>query len=151
HRSPLAVAALAIGLYVCAPAAAFGPREAVDAGSVSLMEVAMLSDYVDQEIRVGGTIGAYGSMPRVWLGLMTGDPATPNGDRPATPGQPPEAAPPLLRFTESVLFELVGEGAQPLWELQGSRVTVTGILRQTAVGPGFPARLEVIDYQLEKR
>ena len=109
----------------------------------------MLSDYVDREIRVGGTVGAYGSMPRVWLGLMTGDGVADNDA--AAPETQSSTHPPLLRFAESILFELVGEGARPLWELQGSRVTVTGILRQTAIGPGFPARLEVIDYRLEKR
>lgn len=114
----------------------------------------MLSDYVDREIRVIGTLGAYGSMPRVWLGLRTGDQvAGEKAHAPGTPdGGPSATAEPLrLSFEDPVLFELTGEGAQALWDHQGSLVTVTGILRQTAIGPGFPARLEVTDYRLEKR
>ena len=40
-------------------------------------------------------------------------------------------------------YELVGERADPLWDLQQQRVTVRGRVVRTAAGPGFPAQLEV--------
>ncbi|MDE0449629.1 MAG: hypothetical protein OXH96_23410 [Spirochaetaceae bacterium] len=43
-------------------------------------------------------------------------------------------------------YELVGEQADPLWDLQQRRVTVNGYIVQPASGPGFPAQLEVASY-----
>ncbi len=43
-------------------------------------------------------------------------------------------------------YELVGERADPLWDLQQRRVTVNGYIVQPASGPGFPAQLEVASY-----
>ena len=45
-------------------------------------------------------------------------------------------------------YELVGEQAGPLWDLQQRRVTVRGRIVQQAAGPGFPAQLEVASYTL---
>ena len=45
-------------------------------------------------------------------------------------------------------YELVGEQADPLWNLQQRRVTVTGYLVQPASGPGFPAQLQVHSHTL---
>lgn len=40
-------------------------------------------------------------------------------------------------------YELVGERAGPLWDLQQRQVTVRGRVVREASGPGFPAQLEV--------
>ena len=40
-------------------------------------------------------------------------------------------------------YELVGERADPLWDLQQRQVTVRGRVVREAAGPGFPAQLEV--------
>lgn len=45
-------------------------------------------------------------------------------------------------------YELVGERADPLWDLQQRRVTVRGRVVQQALGPGFPAQLEVASYTI---
>ena len=45
-------------------------------------------------------------------------------------------------------YELVGERADPLWDLQQRRVIVQGRVVQPAIGPGFPAQLEVESYAL---
>ena len=45
-------------------------------------------------------------------------------------------------------YELVGELAAELWDLQQRRVRVRGEVVQQAYGPGFPARLEVDEYTL---
>ena len=45
-------------------------------------------------------------------------------------------------------FELVGERAGGLWDLQQRRVTVRGRVVREALGPGFPAQLEVVSYTL---
>lgn len=45
-------------------------------------------------------------------------------------------------------YELVGARAEPLWHLQQRPVTVRGRIVQQALGPGFPAQLEVDSYIL---
>ena len=45
-------------------------------------------------------------------------------------------------------YELVGERADPLWDLQQLQVTVRGRVVQEALGPGFPAQLEVESHNL---
>ena len=47
-------------------------------------------------------------------------------------------------------YELVGEHADPLWDLQQIQVTVRGRIVQQAAGPGFPAQLEVYSYTLAR-
>ena len=47
-------------------------------------------------------------------------------------------------------YELVGEQADPLWDLQQRQVTVRGRVVQEAVGPGFPAQLEVDSYTVAR-
>ena len=47
-------------------------------------------------------------------------------------------------------FELVGEQADPLWDLQQRKVTVSGRIVQQAAGPGFPAQLRVDSYTLAR-
>ena len=47
-------------------------------------------------------------------------------------------------------YELVGEQADPLWDLQQLRVTVRGRVVQEAAGPGFPAQLEVHSHTLAR-
>ena len=47
-------------------------------------------------------------------------------------------------------YELVGEQADPLWNLQQLHVTVRGRVVQQAAGPGFPAQLEVDSYTLTR-
>jgi len=48
-------------------------------------------------------------------------------------------------------YELVGEQADPLWDLQQRQVTVRGRIVQQALGPGFPAQLEVDSHVLAGR
>ena len=45
-------------------------------------------------------------------------------------------------------YELVGEHAEALRDLQQRYVTVSGRVVRSAVGPGFPAQLEVDSYTL---
>ena len=53
----------------------------------------------------------------------------------------------LVIVTDDVYYELVGELAEELRELQQRRVTVRGrIVRTASDGPGFPARLKVDKY-----
>ena len=47
-------------------------------------------------------------------------------------------------------YELVGERADPLWDLQQRQVTVRGRIVQQTPGPGFPAQLEVASYTLAR-
>ncbi len=47
-------------------------------------------------------------------------------------------------------YELVGEQADPLWDLQQLQLTVRGRVVQEASGPGFPAQLEVDSYTLAR-
>ena len=55
----------------------------------------------------------------------------------------------LVVVTEAgVEYELVGELAAELWDLQQRRVRVRGQVVQPAYGPGFPAQLEVDEYTL---
>ena len=44
-------------------------------------------------------------------------------------------------------YELVGERAEPLWDLQQLQVTVRGRVVREASGPGFPAQLEVDSFR----
>ena len=60
-------------------------------------------------------------------------------------GSDPHVA--LVVVTEAgTQYELVGERAGPLWDLQQRQVTVRGRIVQQALGPGFPAQLEVDSY-----
>ena len=54
----------------------------------------------------------------------------------------------LVLDTEEAYYQLVGEHADALWRLQGRQVTVRGRVVGRAHGPGFPARLEVDDFQV---
>ena len=47
-------------------------------------------------------------------------------------------------------YELVGERADPLWDLQQRQVTVRGRVVRQASGPGFPAQLQVDSYTLAR-
>ena len=49
----------------------------------------------------------------------------------------------LVIVTDTVAYELVGDHAEPLWDLQQRHVQVRGRVVSEAVGPGFPAQLEV--------
>ena len=92
-------------------------------------------------------------------------PAAPNGPAAAEPAAP--AADEMIAITGRLVvtgsdplvslvivtgaderYELVGEQAGPLWDLQQRRVTVTGYLVQPASGPGFPAQLQVHSHTL---
>lgn len=53
----------------------------------------------------------------------------------------------LVIVTDDVHYELVGEVAEDLWELQQRQVTVRGRIVRQALGPGFPARLAVDEYE----
>ena len=44
-------------------------------------------------------------------------------------------------------YELVGEPAEALWDVQQRRVTVRGRVVRPARGPGFPAQFEVDSYR----
>jgi hypothetical protein len=58
----------------------------------------------------------------------------------------------LVIFTNAnEQYELVGERADPLWDLQQQHLTVRGRVVRDAAGPGFPAQLEVNSYTLEPR
>jgi len=54
----------------------------------------------------------------------------------------------LVIVTDDVHYELVGEAANDLWELQQRQVTVHGRIVRQALGPGFPAQLAVGEYEL---
>ena len=54
----------------------------------------------------------------------------------------------LVLDTDKAYYQLVGEHAEELWRLQGRQVTVAGRVVRRALGPGFPARLEVDDFQV---
>ena len=57
----------------------------------------------------------------------------------------------LVIVTDDVHYELTGELAADLWELQQRQVTVRGrIVRATQTAPGFPARLAVEGYTVTK-
>ena len=57
----------------------------------------------------------------------------------------------LVIVTDDVHYELVGDLAADLWELQQRHVTVRGRIVQAALpAPGFPARLEVDAYTVTK-
>ena len=57
----------------------------------------------------------------------------------------------LVIVTDDVHYELVGELAADLWELQQRQVTVHGrIVRAALPAPGFPARLAVEAYTRTK-
>ena len=57
----------------------------------------------------------------------------------------------LVIVTDDVHYELVGDLAADLWELQQRQVTVRGQIVQAALpAPGFPARLEVDAYTVTK-
>lgn len=53
----------------------------------------------------------------------------------------------LVIVTDDVHYELVGEVAEDLWDLQQRQVTVRGRIVRPALGPGFPARLAVDGYE----
>lgn len=53
----------------------------------------------------------------------------------------------LVIVTDDVPYELVGEVAEELWKLQQRQVTVRGRIVRQALGPGFPARLAVGEYE----
>ena len=93
--------------------------------------------------------------------------ATPNGPAAAEPSAP--AADEMIAVTGRIVatgsdplvtlvivtaaderYELVGEQADPLWDLQQRRVTVRGRIVQPPSGPGFPAQLEVASYSLTR-
>lgn len=77
----------------------------------------------DEMIAVTGRVVATGSDPHVILVIVTG---------------------------ADEEYELVGEQADPLWNLQQRDVTVRGRVVQEAAGPGFPAQLEVASYALTR-
>ncbi len=77
----------------------------------------------DETIAVTGRIVATGSDPLVTLVIVT---------------------------AADEQYELVGERADPLWDLQQRRVTVRGRIVQPASGPGFPAQLEVVSHSLTR-
>ena len=77
----------------------------------------------DEMIAVTGRVVVTGSDPLVTLVLVTG---------------------------ANEQYELVGEQADPLWELQQRYVTVRGRVVQEAAGPGFPAQLEVASFALTR-
>ena len=52
----------------------------------------------------------------------------------------------LVIVTDDQAYELVGETSEGLWRLQQRRVTVSGHVVRQALGPGFPAQLEVEQY-----
>ena len=57
----------------------------------------------------------------------------------------------LVIVTDDVHYELVGELAADLWDLQQRQVTVRGrIVRAALPAPGFPARLDVDAYTVTK-
>ena len=78
---------------------------------------------VDEMIAVTGRVVVTGSDPLVTLVIVTG---------------------------ANEQYQLVGEQADPLWDLQQRRVTVNGYIVQPASGPGFPAQLEVASYALAR-
>ena len=56
----------------------------------------------------------------------------------------------LVLETDRGGYELVGDHAAELWSLQGRQITVRGRVVREARGPGFPARLEVNDFEISQ-
>ena len=56
----------------------------------------------------------------------------------------------LVLDTDTEHYQLVGEQVAELWGLQQRRIKVYGRVVRQALGPGFPAQLEVDDFQVVK-
>lgn len=75
---------------------------------------------LDNVVEVGGKVTVTGSAPHVMLVLVGAEKH----------------------------YELVGEHAAALWDLQQRRVTVRGRVVRQAHGPGFPAQLRVEEFSI---
>ena len=126
-RGAGAALALAAGVLLgCAsdadrPAAPEAPATAN--GAAAAEPASPAADEADEVIAVTGRVVVTGSDPLVTLVIVT---------------------------ETNEQYELVGERADPLWDLQQRRVTVRGRVVQAAHGPGFPAQLEVDSYALAR-
>ena len=126
-RAGAALALATVVLLACTACASdadqpAAPQAAAAANGPAAAEPA--APAAGEMIAVTGRIVVTGSDPLVTLGIVTG---------------------------ANEQYELVGERADPLWDLQQRRVTVTGYIVQTASGPGFPAQLEVASYTVVAR
>ena len=85
-----------------------------------LLGCATLPDSSDSGILVSGRVTATGSDPHVILVLDT----------------------------DTEYYQLVGDQAAELWNLQQRQVRVYGRVVRQALGPGFPAQLQVENFQV---
>ena len=120
-----AVLALAAGVLLACTSSADQPStpaaEAAEAAPKGPVEPA--TPEPDEMISITGRVVVTGSDPLVILVIVTG---------------------------ANEQYELVGEQADPLWDLQQLQLTVRGRVVQEASGPGFPAQLEVDSYTLAR-
>lgn len=124
-RAGAALALAAAVLLACAACASDADQPAAPNGPAAAGPAARepAAPAADEMIAVTGRVVVTGSDPLVTLVIVTG---------------------------ANEQYELVGERADPLWDLQQRRVTVTGYIVQPASGPGFPAQLEVASYALTR-
>ena len=120
----LAVLALAAGVLLACASDADRPAATAESNGTERPSAFEESDEPDPDaiIEVAGRVVATGSDPFVILVIVT---------------------------DANEQYELVGERADPLWDLQQQQVTVRGRVVREAAGPGFPAQLEVDSHTLD--
>ena len=116
-RQRMTGAALAAAVLAACASAAEQPAAAEAAGAPAggISDDAE-GDESEELITVTGRVVVTGSDPMVILVIVTG---------------------------ANERFELVGEQADPLWDVQQRQATVRGRVVRPAAGPGFPAQLAV--------
>jgi hypothetical protein len=105
---------------------------------------------VGDEVELVGVVSIYGSEPRTYVGLLVSwkeNPGfAPSESMTAGHGDPPESGAPE-RW--EVLFRVAGTLVDQLSAHQGEWVHIIGTITADAIGPGFPAVIEVDQWALE--
>ena len=116
--------AVMIGVMISPIAAGDRPERATGGGrgSAARAQIDWPALQVGMELTVSGKLGIHGSDPHSYLALAVEDETADSGAR-------------LLR----VQGDLRGE----LFELQGTYVTLHGLVTQLEIGPGFPMAIDV--------
>ena len=118
-------------LLASVPLAARGARESVPAA-------------VGDTVELVGIIGVYGNEPRSYLAILVNQ----DENEGFLPG-PDVAYMPDADETERAaeyLFRLAGDLTEELRHLQRRTVRIVGTITERAIGPGFPAVIEVESY-----
>ena len=108
---------------------------------------------VGDRVELVGTVDIYGNEPRSFPGLLidldenAGFVPTPAMRNNASVGGPDDTAP----GARQLLLRMSGEMAAALGAMPGRMVRVICTLDQDAVGPGFPAVIEIESYAIENR